>query len=250
MDVDKYIEHKNIGIEHNHTPFRWEVNNEEDRDNLTPRERYKLLLQRDTRHVFVSSDSTFYPIGFDLPPQYDHIHYGIKDGEWARIALPTDDTFSPNHNISEVILDTPSLDIVYNFRKNTYSVLGNSFHLPPDKKITLQINSYMFDSDLVCNIVREEGDNYSSENHIDIYIINNAGRHIEAVVPSVSTTRRIPVTKGYTLRVNLWINHFKGNIVDFRNFTYTDEYFTSNVIRRKTALTINSNIANNLNICK
>lgn len=245
MRIDQFIEHRYIPLDQNHTPFRWSLKDEVERLAFKPRERYKLMLQQDTHHAFVSDNMKFYPIGLDLPPNNHNVHYGVRNNEWTRIVLPTDDTFKPYNKISEVVFDTPYLEIDVDFSRNIYYILGKKYFLSPEKALTLKISSYPFNEPIIVSINIHPYNYYFELTHLDCYIINDTDSYIGVIIPEHSETRRFPLESKETFRIDKWFNSANTERIDieYRNYVHDSLYPTLPTARAEQDLVIDvSNI--------
>ena len=214
MNLNDYIEHRNIPANEIHTPFRWEVDNEEERENLAPKEDYKLLLQHDNKTIYVSMDGYFYPIQLPYPPE-DGEMYGVINNEWTKVVLPTDDTFFPSETVKRIFPDSGNIVATVTFSANTFELDSMQYYLNTEKAVTVNVDHHP-ERRVDLSILRSNSDTYSLECSFDMYVLNTSGKRIEFTVLEDSD-RRYPVEDDQIIRVKYTFGSNSSIFIEVRN---------------------------------
>lgn len=211
MNIEKYIEHRDItGLDKIHSPFRWIVEDKQQRDSINPTEDDKLLLQKDTKRVYVSDGGKFYPITLDSAPQDGRL-YGILNGEWHPVLLPVNDPFRPPEKQTNIVLNN-SFNVVVDYSNASYwlgSHTSTRRDFPYNNKLGFCVNT---STNSVTVTTNRHNDTYPLRGFLELYFFNDSVNTFNIIVPVINDR---PVLTLNTNEVGLvrFTYHEYGNII-------------------------------------
>lgn len=147
------VQHRNIPMEYQHTPFEWVVQNGAERRLIIPHMEGLLLYQISTREIYVSIFGEFRVVGTGYPRE-DGEMYLQRNGEWVRLK---------DYLYANRLPDKTNCNISGESLKEVYLFTQNSHRMPYRQSANISIN---LQSQLPCR-------NHSDIIIYDITISNN-----------------------------------------------------------------------------